>query len=192
MNALLIHGYGNKGTDAFFPKLSQYLNGKKFSVESPSLPIVSTNGYNDSMQPLRDIAVDKHISLIVGHSSGCYLALKFAEANKVDNLILVAPQISANFWGKQYTENILKDFGQQDGEQYIEFHSHDIDFTKVESNTSKVTIIRGSLDPYIPKEFVETIQKNLPHSRYLELEGRKHMGVDDGCMELPEIYEFIS
>lgn len=192
MNALLIHGYGNKGTDAFFPKLSQYLVENNFSVDSPDLPIVGANGYKESMQLLEDIVAGTSTSLIIGHSSGCYLALKFAEVNLVDNLILVAPQISANFWGKPYTENILKDFGQQDGEQYIEFHSNDIDFTKVDSNTSKVTLIRGSLDPYIPKEFVETIQKKLPHSYYLELEGRRHMGVDDGCMELPEIYEFIS
>lgn len=191
MNALLIHGYGNKGTDAFFPTLMAHLEKQNYEVDSPDLPIVGQNGYEKTISILDKIKLSNPVDLIIGHSSGCYLALKLAEKYKVKKIILVAPQISANLWGQAYMDNVWNEFGQTDGKLYIDFHSHDIDFDKVRVNTDRITIIRGDQDPYIPKEFVEEILRELPKAKYLELRGKKHLGVSDQVTDVPEIYQFI-
>jgi pimeloyl-ACP methyl ester carboxylesterase len=187
---VLIHGWGNNGSSAFFPELKKYLKSKGYLVESPDLPESPNQKYGQSFNDIRKILDQTKITSIslLGHSSGGYLAAKIAEHYKIDQLVLIAPTCpSSEFSNTRITEiqNWL------DGEalhNYMDFHSSPIDFTKLVKNTNKISLLFGLKDPYIDeanrKYYISRLNGK---AEIMIFDHYGHMGEDEVVNELPEL-----
>ncbi len=81
MRVVLIHGYNSSPEENFHPWLARELKARGFEVIAPKLPLVEEPNVTECIQALA-LAVGRldENTIIVGHSLGGVLALRYLEA----------------------------------------------------------------------------------------------------------------
>lgn len=79
MNAIILHGTGDKNTDFWFPYLKEKLEEKGFEVWLPQLPNAETPNLKDQLTFVLENGELNEDTVLIGHSSGAQLILSILE-----------------------------------------------------------------------------------------------------------------
>jgi leucyl-tRNA synthetase/8-oxo-dGTP pyrophosphatase MutT (NUDIX family) len=145
---LLLHGWGNNSDDG------SCLHGLQKALLQGGYAIEYNTYDYEKVKAERIYSNDTHASVVVGHSTWWYLALKYAQSHKVDALMLISPNVSTD-----YMPTYLKDMAAQDFkdafETYKAFHQAPIDHDAVKKNAKRIIFVFGSQDKIIREEIMQ-------------------------------------
>jgi uncharacterized protein len=176
----LIHGWSGSPTSAWKPWLISELEAEGIEVIAPSMPNPDVPKIEEWVPFLKSIAptVDTN-TYFVGHSMGCQAILRYLQelpkGARVGGVVLVAPVIS-----------ILNNLREGEPEIAKPWLETPIDWAKVRSHVSAVTVIYSDDDPYVPISQAELLKKSL--GAKLVLDPKKgHFSEDEDVMQLPSV-----
>ncbi len=180
----IIHGWGGKPEEAWFPWLKKKLEAKGISVYVPAMP--------DTEHP----AIDKWVpylaaqvgwpdtnTYLVGHSIGVQTILRYLQTldRPVGGVVAVAGFFTL-------IPGSLDGPGEE--KQAKPWLETPIDTDKVKQNTNKIIAIFSDTDKFVGLENVDYFKKRLGAQTFV-LNKKGHMGSSDGIQELPEILEAV-
>jgi leucyl-tRNA synthetase/predicted alpha/beta hydrolase family esterase len=186
----LAHGFGKTGDDIWFPWLKKELERQEYEVSSPNLPNNMNPELNEWVNKIEKQDLTERSSLL-GHSMGAYAALKYAEKNRVKQLILIAP---TNLMGDEYWNFVSENFPDWDIKSSRGFYTSDIDPEKISKNVEEIVFIFSSDDQYINQEIVEKFRKQFSHFSNVEFRtfiNRGHFGDSMKPQEMPELLAYF-
>jgi predicted alpha/beta hydrolase family esterase len=176
----IIHGYGAKPSDNWFPWLKEELEKKGFEVAVPQMPDTDNPTLEKWLAHLQNLAPTQGRSgndFFVGHSLGTITILKFLEAlpdgEKAGGAVLVGGFSEAIGFEKlsSFTENPL-------------------DCEKVKKSVEKIVAIHSTDDRSVPYKFGEIIRDKLG-AELITMHGAGHINQKSGYTQLPQALESI-
>lgn len=191
---LIIHGFGGNGEENWQPWLKESLDYKLTGSEviSPDFPNPNAPILGEWLGAMDKYKLGENSS-IVAHSSGGYAALKYAEENKLKQLILVAPTNTAN---KDYWEGIRNNYSKFPVDQLLgEFYIEELEIEKIIENVDEIVMIFGEDDPYISGVTQEQFEEQFGDFNNVEVRillNAGHMGGYEKCKELPILLEYFT
>ena len=183
-HAYLIHGWGGKPEGGFRPWLRDQLHAAGWAVTILKLPHSDFPIIAEWMLYTKEtIQNPDSETLIVGHSLGGQVALRFAESisgiSHIGKIILVAPVIQTVF-------------GLTDGQKKI-IHPWlvaPIDDEKVKKCCSNIVGFFSDTDRWIPKENMEFLKKRF-NAKIIVESGMGHYNSESGIASVPAVYKEI-
>ena len=177
MKIILIHGNcGASISSQWFPWLKIQLESIGIEVIARDFPDRIFGRMRYWLPFLKDEIKPNEHSILIGHSSGGLVSLKYTELNRVLGTVLIATQLTdcgykverqSGFFDKQYRWDSIK----QNQRWIIQFHSQD--------------------DPWVPVSEGRKIH-SLLNSEYHEMIDKKHFGNNQYPMtEFPELLDVI-
>ncbi len=181
----IIHGWD------FNPKMNWYLwlkkeLGKKgFKVIIPEMPNTSEPEINAWVSHLKMVVGElNQDTYFIGHSIGCQTIMRFLEKEDYNGKIGKAIFVAG--WFK--LENLENEKVKAIAMPWI---NTPINFNKVKSKISKLTVFLSSNEPYgFVEDNAKTFREKLGAKVILE-ENKGHFTEDEGVTELPEILKEI-
>lgn len=192
-SVLIIHGLSGKGNENWQPWLKEKLEERftNVKIESPDFSNSDNPNLKEWLSEIADIKLTEKSS-IVGHSLGSFAALKYAENNKLKQLVLVAPTNTVNndYWKRQIV-NYSKDQSELLRKQ---FYNEELQVEKIVKNVEEIVFIFSMDDPYITEEVRKQYEqqfKDYPNVEFKYLFNRHHFGTAVKCKHLPEILGYF-
>lgn len=132
-NAIFLVGTGETSESFWWPHLRKGLTSRGYYVWIPKLPLSEKPVLKVNLQVVMEKAKFDEDTVIVGHSSGCPLALSVLENSdtKIRQIILVAG----------FARGISKD-------QELPILQESYDWEKIKSNVDDIVIINAVNDPW--------------------------------------------
>lgn len=157
---ILIHGMSATSQNHWFPWLKKELKKRKIKVTNRTFP----NNLRAEERVLLDF-LDKNLkadanTILIGHSSGAAVAMRYAESHKLYGSILI---------GALYT-----DLGYKE-EQETGLFKRKWNWEKIRKNQNWIIQFASLDDPFIPIEQPRYIHKMLK-TEYHEYKDQKHFG----------------
>lgn len=212
---LNLHAYQSNPQNHYIPYLAQELEELSIPFASPQLPGEeepkledwvsvakaelkklenSTDVFGNHLDSIA--AGDSHHHqekklIVTARSLGCWAALKLAETQKMERLILVGPATTAIFGNP----SAVKDFSERQQLALREFIGDDtqadaqqLDWKKVNNNVSEIVVFLSTTDPYIPvSQTKEYFGNHVQDVRIVTFRGAGHFGSDAGFDTFPEL-----
>jgi uncharacterized protein len=150
---LFIQGGGGEEDYAADAKLVESLQevlGKEYAVHYPPLPNESTPDYGRKRQIEEQIALIKGEVILVGHSLGASMILKYLSESKVQKKIAGIFLISTPFWS-----------GDEDWKQAFKLHQ---DFPNKLPKNVPIFFYHSKNDEEVPFAHLEQYERNLPQA----------------------------
>lgn len=174
----IIHGYGAKPEDNWFPWLKGELEKKGFDVFVPQMPDTDNPTLAKWLPHLQSIVGEcNKNTFFVGHSLGTITILKFLESltngEKSGGIVLVGG----------FSESI-------DFEKLSSFTANPLDYSKVKKVTEKIIAIHSTDDESVPYKFAEIIRDKLG-AELITMHNAGHINKKSGYLQLPEALESI-
>ncbi|OGI69581.1 hypothetical protein A2824_02775 [Candidatus Nomurabacteria bacterium RIFCSPHIGHO2_01_FULL_42_16] len=182
----IIHGWGFKPKQNWYPWLKEKLEKEGFEVFAPQMP--------DSDEPKIEAWVDRLEGIVgkpdeqtyfAGHSIGCQTILRYLEKQdqKVGGVVCVAGWF--NLAGLE-----------EEGEEVVDIArpwiETPIDFGKVKHIAPKIKVILSDNDPYGFVEENKKIFEEKLGAKVTILKNKGHFTEVDGIIEFPEVLaEFL-
>lgn len=184
--ALFFHGRGNTNDDcSCLSGLQKSMYDMWYAIE------YNTHDY-EKTSAVDIYSPDAHAAVVVWHSTGGYLALKYAETHKVDTLIIIAPGISASHMPEYFKDMATKDFGEIWFTTYQEFHKADILHDNVKNNCRRIIFVFGRKDHIIRSEIVEYYKDIYVDKAEIIMLDRGHMwSLEEWANDIIEINKLI-
>lgn len=185
---LIVHGFDSKGTDNWFPWLKETLAQDEIEAMNPDFPNAASPKLDEWIKTIEEQNLSEN-DTIVGHSMGCFAAMRYAEDHKVGKLIMVAPTNTAQegYWDNQ--KKLFPDFPVDALRK--DFYNKEIDNAKVKVNVEKIIFIFSTNDPYITSEVQEQYAREFPDAEFVYVSNRQHFGKANHTKQLYEILDFI-
>ncbi len=174
----IIHGWGARPSNHWFPWLKKELEKKGYEVTVPQMPNTEHPHVNEWVSHLSKVVGEANKdTYFVGHSLGCITIARYLESlpekSKVGGCVFVAG-FSRNIG---YPE--LKTF-----------YGPKIDFEKIKKYTKKFTAIMSDNDPVVPRERGLELKKQL-NAKLIVEHNKGHFNAIDGVTQLPVVLEEI-
>lgn len=173
---LFIHSAGPQGKHQGSSGLLEYLEnelGSAFQVIAPQMPAPEDPKYTQWKKLLNEeIAGLDDGTILVGHSLGGSVLLKFLSEVELENTFAKVITIAAPFWGIN-DEWQLEDFALAEN------------FVSRSSVLPQVVLLHSIGDEIVPFEHLEKYMDNLPGATVRQLAGSDHI-FQDGLPELAE------
>ncbi len=184
--ALFFHGRGNTNDDcSCLSWLQKTMYDLWYAIE------YTTHDYEKTLA-VNIYSPDAHASVVVWHSTGGYLALKYAENHSVDTLIIIAPGISRTHMPEYFKKMATRDFGEIWFTTYQEFHKADIQHENVKSNCRRIIFVFGTNDRIIKDGIVEYYNNIYADKAEIIMLNRGHMwSLEEWADNIPEINKLI-
>lgn len=132
MNAIILHGTGDKPTDFWFPYLKENLENRGYSVWLPELPNAEKPNLKDWLSFVLQSGTFSQDTILVGHSAGAQLILSILE--KIDIKIKKAILVSG------YAESLVEN---------PESQNHPVlDWGKIKTHVNEIVFINSDNDPW--------------------------------------------
>ncbi len=184
---LIIHGTGSSGQANWYPWLAEKLRSEGHEVFTPDMPDPSHPDLGKWLGSLREFQAKMDgNSVVIGHSLGAIAAMHFVAdlKSKVGKLILVAPTHKEMDW-VEYAKLHPND----PVDHQKKFNAVQVDFSKLQKNTSSISYYYSDNDFYIPVKIPELYKKTLKNARFSLLPGRNHFSLKNGnAKTFPELY----
>lgn len=182
--AYLIHGWGGEPDQGFRPWLKNALEEQGYTVVTPKLPNADRPNVDEQLKFIHELIPTTHAGIvIVGHSLGCNLILRFLatlpEGAVVGTTVLVAPAIN-EIVGLDANEAIIA----------APWLADTIDANKAKRAGGKMTAIFSDNDPYIPPSTLDLLKHHYDMNVIVE-HNRGHYSESDPVHEVPEILKAI-
>lgn len=175
---ILIHGGGGPcdGNTHWFPYLDASLSADTVQVLHPDFPDPENMNFNIWVNKLESLKPDKN-TILVGHSYGAVLAMRWAMEHKVKGLVIVA---------EFYTS-----LGDEEVEQ-SEFLPKTWNWESIQANTSWIEQFHSQDDPYIQLSEAKLLSKNLDTNLHI-FQDAMHFGIDriNPYKEFPELLNLL-
>lgn len=201
--ALLLHGWEGTSQSHWFPWLKSELETRWYEVEVPNLPETDTPILEDQVDFLKNFSLWKREypkgeglkedgdfrdgDIIVAHSLGCQVWLKYIEEKNISglNVVFVAP--SYNNLADELWEDRL------DGLFYTMSNAFNTqnDFRLLKKQKNSYTVLLSNDDPYINSFSAREFYGQLDSIKFVELEWRWHFSSDVWLLRLSEVLEYI-
>lgn len=186
---VLVHGFSGNGKSNWQPWLKENLTDTE--VISPDFPSALENELDSWLEKINEQNLTKDSSL-VGHSLGGFAALKYAEKNKIKQLILVAP---TNTGSKAYWEEQQINYEEGEvGKLLKNFYTQDLDADAITKNVEEIIFIFSMNDPYITEEIRNQFEDQFGKSENVEMKyffNRHHFGKQAKTTKLPELVQYF-
>lgn len=182
--AYLIHGWGGEPNEGFRPWLTKELEMRGYTVTSPKLPDANTPKMDEQLRFIQTLIQNPDDeTVLVGHSLGCNLILRFLDAlppeTRVGTTVLVAPAINAIVGLTKDEEAIAA--------PWLEDTIH---IERVKKVGGTMTALFSDNDPHIPLSTVELLKQDYGMSVVIE-HNKGHYSESDPVHETPEILAAI-
>ena len=175
MRAILIHGNGDsKPTDNWLPYLKRELEKLDIQVDAPQFPDTKLARAFYWLPFLDELKPDEN-TIIVGHSSGAIVAMRYAEKHKILGSALI---------GTYYT-----DLGYET-EKLSGYFDTPWNWDAIKKNQQWIIQFAGKNDPWIPIEEAHVVRDRL-NTIYYESPDQGHFGGDYYKETFPELLEAI-
>lgn len=177
---IVIHGWADSPSRAWFPWLKNELERKGFAVEAPQMPSSKTPKLSEWLETIEKmVGIPDLNTYFVGHSLGCvtiarYLA-KLPSSVKIGGCIFVAGFSGSLKNPDTYEFNKL---------------SEDWDWSSVKIHSDNFVNIYSTDDDIVPQERWNDMKKYL-NSKVIIEENKGHFRQDEGVFELPVVVEEI-
>lgn len=172
-NAIVLHGSSCKPDSYWLPSIKNFLEKKGYNVWIPQLP---DSAAPDLKKQLPIVLKDGNFnreSILIGHSSGCPLALSILDNIdiKISKAILVAGY--ARKLGKQKKPSFQK--LEKAAEPILQ---EKYNWEKIKNNVEDITFINSDNDPWGCDDEEGRYMFNNLGGRLIILHGEGHMGSD--------------
>lgn len=127
---LILHGYGTNPDEGFYKNMQNKLSEIGYHVELPLLP-----NPNDPSDIEQSNSIKGKFDIIIAHSFGCVTAMRYAEKNKLEMLILVSGFTDTKFYD-----------GDPDIESLKNSSTWKFNFNKIRSNCDNIRILYPNKD----------------------------------------------
>lgn len=175
MKALILQGWYQKPQSNWYPWLKTELENRDYRVHLPDLPTMHTD-LPDMKKQLQFIdtliAMDEN-TIIVGHSIGCFLAMRLAEKYSYNKMFLIAG------W----------DFNDLSVEHRL-FWPNSINHEAIKQHVKEIYCISSDNDPYMTAFTVEEMSKRLG-GKFILVPGAGHFTEKDGVTTIPAILPYL-
>lgn len=173
---ILIHGMSATSENHWFPWLERELKRRKIKVVNKTFPNKLEAKATTLLSFLEnELKADKN-SILIGHSSGAAVALRFAESHRIYGSILI---------GALYT-----DFGYKE-EKETGLFEKEWDWERIKKNQNWIIQFASLDDPFIPIEQPRHIHKML-ETEYYEYKDQKHFGSEHySPKKFPDLLEKV-
>lgn len=173
MKFVILHGWeGGPGLN-WFPWLKKELQKLKHEVEIPVLPNPDFPQMDEWFSFLNDFLVkEKEPVILIGHSLGAVLILRYLEQQKKVPLVKVAILVAGGFENRRSIPELAN------------FFTKPFDFSKIKSSADKFISISGTDDPFTRKEVSEKLA-NFLGTEPIWVENGGHLAEEWGYTELP-------
>lgn len=175
----LVHGWGGKPDNHWFPWLTWELKARGFDVYSIGMPNADEPKVFEWVKAIKDAVVRPNKdTYFVGHSLGCITILRYFE--KLPAKAVVG---GAVFVGG-FSNHI-------DTPQIAEFSSLPLDFSKAKGHCNKFINIFSDNDERVSMADSLTFQKILSAKAIME-RGKGHFTKRDGVDALPSVFQALN
>ncbi len=175
MRAILIHGNGNsKPTDNWLPYLKIELEKLGIQVDAPQFPDTELARASYWLPFLDGLKPDEN-TMIIGHSSGAIVAMRYAETHKILGSALIGTYCT--------------DLGYET-EKLSGYFDTPWNWDAIKKNQKWIIQFAGRNDPWIPIEEAQIVRDNL-NTDYYESPDQGHFGGDYYKETFPELLEAI-
>lgn len=174
-SALILQGWYQKPESNWYPWLKSKLEEKNYTVYVPDLPTIHTDlpDWNKIKETILSKYNIKKISVVIGHSLGCLMALKLAEEYNFEKLVLVSG------W----------DFNDLTEEHKL-FWENPTNHSEIIKNAGEIYCISSDNDPYFTY-FTNEEMSNRLQGKAIKVKGAGHFTEKFGIKELPEILKLV-
>jgi hypothetical protein len=174
----IIHGYGAKSSDNWFPWLQTELEKKGFETAVPQMTDTEEPTLQKWLPHLQYIVgkCDEN-TYFVGHSLGTITILKYLESlpegEKSGGIVLVGG----------FSESI-------ESEKLSSFTEKPLDYEKVKKSVREIIAIHSTDDKMVPFKFAEIMREKLG-AKLIILHDAGHINRKSGYIQLPQALESI-
>ena len=174
----LIHGWGGKPDNHWFPWLSWELKARGFEVYALTMPHADMPKVSEWIAAIKDaVGRPNAETYFVGHSLGCIATLRYLEAQPS----------KAKVGGAIFVAGFLSDLGIS---EIAEFTSIPFDVAKAKSHCPKFVAIFSDNDSYVSLPRSLEFQKAIGAKAVLE-RGKGHFSKSEGVEALPSVFKNI-
>lgn len=175
--AVIVHGWGANSTSNWFFWLAEELKDNNFKVIVPDFPNTQTPQLVEWLKHFKKkVKIDKD-TILIGHSLGVPLILRFLEKLPKGKKIKAAFLISGfeRSLGVRETDNfVVKPFNWE----------------KIRNSCDKFIVINSDNDPYIPISIAEDLAKSLKTHLIIE-PNAGHINAPGGYLSYPRLLNMI-
>lgn len=174
----LIHGWGGKPDNQWFPWLSWELKARGFDVHALTMPHADAPKVSEWVATIKDtVGRSNPETYFVGHSLGCIATLRYIER---------LPKTS-RVGGCVFVAGFLSSLGIPEVEEFV---NTPLDIPKFKSHCSKFVTIFSDNDGYVSMEKSLEFQKALGAKGILE-RGKGHFSKREGVDALPSVFKSV-
>lgn len=172
MKVYIIHGWEGYPEEGWFPWLKKELEKKGFKVEAPRMPNADKPKLDKWLLTL-DNLIKEDNSILIGHSLGCRVIMKYLEKNKAFGAVFVAARMDKSFF-----------------KELEEFYKKPVNWNNVKNNCKNIIGIYSDNDPYVPIKDSGILKEKLNAKIVIE-HNKHHIGGDSGIKQLPSVLKAV-
>jgi predicted alpha/beta hydrolase family esterase len=172
-HALILHAWYDHPNTQWYPWLQKELEQKGYVVNIPELPTMNTELPDLEQQLNVTTPLVKPNSVVMGHSLGSLLAMRIAETNQYDTMILVAG------W----------DFNELTTQHQL-FWKTPMNHDAIKKNVKNIYVVSSDNDPYITAVTADDMCKRLG-GKFILAPGAGHFTTTYGVKNIPQILDII-
>ena len=173
--AIILHGRYGKPEHHWFPYVERELKNIGLEVINIELPLCDKNRALIRLKFIETIGTNRN-TILIGHSSGGVMAMRYAENHQLLGSVLVAA-CQSHF----EDEELIKSG----------YFNSPWDWSKIKNNQRWIVQYASTDDPHIPISDARIIRDAL-NTDYYEYNNQGHFGYSARKFEFPEIVEEIT
>ena len=181
--SVIVHGWGGRPTDGWFPWLGKELESRGYDVYIPAMPNTDAPEITPWVQTLKSTLADNPAQriLLVGHSIGCQTILRYLSEAYVpaDRALFVAGWIE--LIGLDETEKAI-------AQPWLETS---VAIPPLRAHLKQSTAFFSVDDPLVPLEPNRQFFEEQIGSKTVTLDGYNHFDEDAGVRAIPELLPYI-
>lgn len=172
-HALILHAWYDHPTTQWYPWLEKELEQKGYEVSIPELPTMNTELPDLEQQLNATTLLVKPSSVVIGHSLGSLLAMRIAEKNAYETMILIAG------W----------DFNELTTQHQL-FWKTSMNHEAIKKNVRNIYVVSSDNDPYITAITAEDMCKRLG-GKFILVPGAGHFTATYNVNSVPELLQLL-
>ena len=182
--AIIVHGWDFNPSMNWYPWLKKELEERGYEVIVPEMPNTEEPKINSWISHLKKVIknLDRD-TLLIGHSIGCQTVMRYLEKESFNDKLKV---IFIAGWFK--LDNLEGSEVEKIAKPWLETP---IDFNKVKSKISSLTVFLSDNEPYNYIDYNSKLFKEKLGAKTIILKNKGHFTEEDGIKHIPEILELI-
>ena len=190
----IIHGYGARPSDNWFPWLKEKLEKKGFDSIVPQMPDTDNPTLKKWLPHLQSLVgqCDEN-TFFVGHSLGTITILKYLESlpesEKSGGVVLVGG-FSEAIGAEKLSSFTAKSLDYEKVKHTLSMRSQALGTNDNKKSENKIIAIHSTDDQSVPYKFAEIIRDKLG-AELITLRGAGHINKKSGYIQLPQALESI-